>query len=189
MKKVNLKIPLGGHDVEKLRLGDVVYLSGTVFTARDMAHKRMKENVERGKRIPFSLEGAALFHAGPIVRGKEIIAIGSTTSARMDEYAPLVFKLGVRALIGKGGMGKEGREAVTRFGCVYLAWPGGCAAVGREFFKTVKVYWEELGMAEAVWELKAKNFGPLIVGIDSTGCSLYDEVLSAARKKLGKGNF
>ncbi|MEW6328885.1 MAG: fumarate hydratase C-terminal domain-containing protein, partial [Candidatus Micrarchaeota archaeon] len=108
MKTFYLKTPLEKYEMKKLKRGDIVYLSGVVFTARDMAHKRIVEYIKRGRQIPFSLDGAALFHAGPIVKNGKIIAIGSTTSARMDGYAPLVFGLGVRALIGKGGMGKGG---------------------------------------------------------------------------------
>ncbi len=189
MKKFELKTPLAGRDVKKLRCGDIVYLSGTVITARDCAHKRIKEYAASGRKMPFSLEGVALFHAGPIVKNGGIIAIGSTTSARMDEYAPLVFGLGVRAVIGKGGMGEEGSAALKKYCCAYLAWTGGCSAIGREFFKPLKVYWKDLGMAESVWKLKAEKFGPLIVGIDANGKSVYGEVMEGARKKVQKLKF
>ncbi|MFH1470220.1 MAG: FumA C-terminus/TtdB family hydratase beta subunit [Candidatus Micrarchaeota archaeon] len=173
MKIVN--IPLSLEVVRSLKAGDIVYLTGKIFTARDSAHKRMLKE----KKLPFQLERSlVIFHAGPIMKmeegGWKCVSLGPTTSSRMDEYEPgLIKRFGIRAIVGKGGMGQEAIGAL-RGKCVYLAFTGGCAAVGASMVKRViKFHWPEMGMAEGVWELEVENFGPLIVAIDSKGNSLY----------------
>jgi len=116
----------------------------------------------------------------------EIIAAGPTTSARMEEAAPKVIeKLRIRAIIGKGGMGILTREAMRRYECVYFSMTGGAAVLAATQIKAIKaVYWEDLGMAEAVWHLLVEDFGPLVVSIDASGNSLYEEIEEEARKKI-----
>jgi fumarate hydratase subunit beta len=191
--KKTLRTLLEEKEIKQLRLGDVVYLDGEVYTVRDRAHYRIIEYESAGKEIPVK-KGAVIYHCGPLVRkGKEegewdIIAAGPTTSARMDEVAPKVIaKLGIRAIIGKGGMGISTREAMRRYGCVYLSITGGAAVLAATRIKAVKaVYWEDLGMAEAVWHLLVEDFGPLIVSIDARGNSLYDEIEEDARESVMK---
>lgn len=175
----NLKTPLNREETEKLRIKDSVYISGTIYTARDSAHQRM---IEKGS--PVNLEGAVIFHAGPIIRRQnddyKMVAVGPTTSTRMNPYQAEVLDQGAIAVIGKGGMDQRTSEALKRNGAVFLAAVGGCAALYVSSVKKVKsVHWLDLGVPEAIWELEVKDFGPLIVAMDSTGANLYEE----ARKK------
>ncbi|MCK4475318.1 MAG: fumarate hydratase C-terminal domain-containing protein [Methanophagales archaeon] len=189
MKK-RLRTPLEEGEIKQLRLGDIVYLRGEVYTARDKAHHRIREyeNAGREKEIPIK-KGSVIYHCGPLVqRSKdngewEIIAAGPTTSARMDETTPKVIeKLGIRGIIGKGGMDTPAREAMRKCGCVYFSMPGGAAVLAATRIKAVKaVYWEDLGMAEAVWHLLVEDFGPLVVSIDANGNSLYEKIEEEAR--------
>jgi len=170
-----LKTPLSSKDVLSLKAGETVYLTGKIFTARDAAHKRMLG----AKEIPFDFsKSLVIFHAGPIIKGEQesysCVSLGPTTSSRMDEYElEVIGRFGVRAIIGKGGMGERVIKAM-KGKCVYLAFTGGCAAVGASMVKrVVSLHWPEMGMAEGVWELEVEKFGPLVVAIDSKGKSLY----------------
>ncbi|MBC7117826.1 FumA C-terminus/TtdB family hydratase beta subunit [Methanothermobacter tenebrarum] len=183
--EAKLKTPLSDEDIKKLRIGDVVYISGTIFTARDRAHKKM---IKEG--APYKLEGTVIFHAGPIIKQKgplegdimddppvDLIVVGPTTSTRMNPYQSKIINLGVKAIIGKGGMDKNVQDALTRKCAVYLAAVGGCAALYGENVKKVKrVYWPNLGIPEAIWELEVQEFGPLLVAMDSKGENLYERV-------------
>jgi fumarate hydratase subunit beta len=166
-----LKTPLSEKDVKKLRAGDVVFLSGVVYTARDKAHALM-----RSKGSPVSLEGAALYHCGPLIKNGTVLSAGPTTSDRMARYSDEILSLGVRAIVGKGGLPSE----PFRGRAVYLAYPGGCGAAAAGQLKAVKAHLEELGMAEALWEFQAENLGPMIVAIDPQGSDLYQEVKNKA---------
>ena len=176
----HLTIPLGRDDIVELQAGDIVYLSGTIYTARDEAHLRILELTDEGKPLPFDLEGAVLYHCGPLMQknngGWRTVAAGPTTSARMTEMTPQVLdNYNVRAIIGKGGMKNIARVLEDR--CVYLAYTGGCAALAVDMIKDVRdVHWLDMGMPEAVWVLEVENFGPLIVGVDVKGRDLYGEV-------------
>jgi fumarate hydratase subunit beta len=190
MKK-KLSTPLEEGEIKELQLGDVVYLSGNVYTARDKAHRRIMEYESRGKEKEIPIEkGAVIYHCGPLMRMREgeweIIAAGPTTSARMEATAPEVIeKLGIRAIIGKGGMGISTRDAMRKYGCVYFSMTGGAAVLAATRIKAVEaVYWEDLGMAEAVWHLHIEDFGPLVVSMDADGNSLYDEIEEEARRKI-----
>jgi len=194
MSKKKLCTPLEEREIKELHLGDVVYLSGEVYTARDKAHRRIAEYESRGKEkeIPIK-KSSVIYHCGPLVqtskdKGWEIIAAGPTTSGRMDEAAPYIIeKLGIRAIIGKGGMGILTREAMRKYGCVYFSMTGGAAVFAAARIKAVKaVYWKDLGIAEAVWHLLVEDFGPLIVSIDTSGNSLYNEIEKEARKTVGE---
>jgi fumarate hydratase subunit beta len=185
MTEFHLSTPLSKSDLDQLSTGDVVYLTGTVLTARDEAHARILEFTERGEELPFDLEGAAIYHCGPLMKQKddkwEVVAAGPTTSARMSKMTPLLLeKYNVTALIGKGGMNNVACPLKGK--CVYLAFTGGCAALAAENIQEVEtVHWPDLGMPEAVWVLKVENFGPLIVGIDAKGNDLFAKIDEKAR--------
>ncbi|HEY3273053.1 MAG TPA: FumA C-terminus/TtdB family hydratase beta subunit [Methanocella sp.] len=185
----HLRTPLTRSDVDKLRVGDVVYLSGTLFTARDKAHVRMAEYFSSGKPLPFRLEGAAVFHGAPIVRKQndawEIVAIGPTTSARMNSLEPAVIRHGTRLIIGKGGMDRQVLDALRDCGCVYLSMTGGAAVLGARMVKAVTgVEWEDLGLAEAVWVLDVADFGPLTVTMDAHGGDRHAEVRARTAENI-----
>jgi fumarate hydratase subunit beta len=174
VNECHLTTPLG-DEVLWLRAGDRVTLSGVVYTARDEAHLRMQK-----EGIPFEPYGAAIYHCGPIIVNRKVIAAGPTTSSRMDELTGFLIRSGVRALIGKGGMSRQVAEALKGRG-VYLAFTGGCAALAADRMRVCDVRFEELGMAEAVWKLALDKL-PLVVGIDSHGRDLFDEVKHAATR-------
>ena len=191
---LRLTTPLSEDEARSLRVGDVVYLSGLIFTARDAAHRKIIELLRSGGRLPFDPRGLAVYHAGPVARrrdgGWEIVAAGPTTSARMESVeAEFVELTRVSMIIGKGGMGRRTAEACRRFGCVYTVFTGGAAVLAAERIERVEaVYWlEELGMPEAVWLLRVRDFGPLTVVIDSTGRNLYEERLGEARRAAERG--
>jgi len=125
------------------------------------------------------LTGAVVYHCGPLVKrtsgGWKVLSAGPTTSARLDDVqAEFVRRTGVRGLIGKGGVGAQVAEELSRLGCVYFAFPGGAGALAARSIKSVKhVYWKELGLAEALWVLRVEDFGPLVVAVDVHGKNLY----------------
>ncbi len=181
MAEYRLETPVSMEEIRKLNVGDVVYITGTMITARDEAHLRMLEYFERGEEIPFKIEDAVIYHCGPIIVEEggryRAISAGPTTSARMDPLAPKVLERVERmVIVGKGGMG-EGVVRALRGKGVYLAYTGGAGALAAQAIREVKgVYWEDLGMPEAVWIFEVENFGPCIVGIDAKENSLYREV-------------
>jgi len=193
-----LKTPLSENDVRSLNVGEAIYLDGVVYTGRDEVHIHALEYLEKGKNIPVDFKGAALFHCGPIMRkvGEEweVVAAGPTTSSRMNSLEPqFIEKFRPGAIIGKGGMSQPTIDAMKQYGCVYLAITGGAAVLAAKGLKSVSgVEWYELGMPEAVWILNAENFGPLTVGIDTHGKSLFADVSAkvkenepAVRERLG----
>ncbi len=170
-----MKTPLSQEDVQKLNAGDVVYLSGPIYTARDKAHALI-----RSKGSPISLQGAALYHCGPLIHKNVVLSAGPTTSGRLARYTEEILKMGVRAIIGKGGLpGEPFREKA-----VYLAYPGGCGAAAAQQLKVKEVHLKELGMAESLWKFEAEAFGPLIVAIDSHGKDLYQDVRASVSSRL-----
>lgn len=185
-----LKTPLAAEEVSKLRVGDTVYVTGVVVSARDSAHKRMLEYVERGEKLPVDLRGGVIYHAGPVARKREgtweILSMGPTTSARMEAFeADVVEKLGVKLVVGKGGMGKKTAEAMRKHVAAYAIFTGGAGVLAAKAMKRVlDVHWLDLGIAEAMWVLEVENFGPLTVMIDPTGKNYYDELREAARAKI-----
>lgn len=190
MTENHLTTPLDSDDILELNAGDIVYLSGIIFTARDEAHMRILELTDEGNPLPFDLDGAVIYHCGPLMQkadgGCEAVAAGPTTSARMTEMTPgLLDNYNVRAIIGKGGM--KDIAPVLEGRCVYLAYTGGCAALAVDMIKEVKgVHWPELGMPEAVWVLEVERFGPLIVGVDTCGMDLFGEVMERAEETFDK---
>ena len=184
----HLQTPLKKEDIKKLNVEDIVYISGELLTARDEAHSRILEMDEKGEKLPFSLEGAVIYHCGPLMQqtenGWKVISAGPTTSDRMSKTTHSLLKAHeVRVIIGKGGMECIASEMKNR--CVYLAYTGGCAALASKLIQEVKtVHWFDLGMPEAVWVLRVEDFGPLIVGIDSNGNDIFGEVRERAGKVL-----
>ncbi len=165
-KAVRLHTPLG-DEVLDLRAGDRVELSGIVYTARDEAHIRMQK-----EGIPFDPRGAVIYHCGPVIHENRILAAGPTTSARMNDLSGFLIERGVRGIIGKGGMGPAVREQLRNRG-VYLAFTGGCAALASSHMTLKGVFFEDLGMAEAVWVIELDKL-PLVVGIDAHGNDIFD---------------
>lgn len=174
---IRLTTPLGA-EVLDLRAGDRVLLSGTIYTARDEAHLKI---LEQG--FPFDPAGAVIYHCGPVVdTGRNVIvAAGPTTSARMNGLTAPMVDAGVRALIGKGGMSAGVREALAGR-AVYFAFTGGCAALAASCMELAGCHYPELGMAEAVWEIRVRDM-PLVVGIDAHGGDLFAEVAQGVHKR------
>jgi len=189
--KKKLATPVGEEEMRDLQVGDIVYLSGDVYTARDKAHQRIIEysSTDTETGIPIK-KGAVIYHCGPLMKKSngawEIIAAGPTTSSRMDATTPeIIEKLQLRGIIGKGGMGAGTRAALQKYGCVYFAMTGGAAVLAAARIKAVKaVHWEDLGMAEAVWHLIVTDFGPLVVSIDASGNSLYEKITEEAQRNV-----
>jgi len=176
------KTPISEEDVRKLKVNDVLYVTGTIVTARDQAHRRALEFFKEGKPLPINLEGLAVFHCGPVVskEGEKWIAVaaGPTTSTRMDIFEDEFIKnFKVRVVIGKGGMGKKTTDAMAKYGAVYGAFTGGAAILAARAIKNVKnVEWLDLGTPEALWIFDVEEFGPLAVAIDSHGNNIFMDV-------------
>ncbi|WP_456329727.1 FumA C-terminus/TtdB family hydratase beta subunit [Archaeoglobus sp.] len=169
--------PLSREEILKLKVGDTVYVTGEIFTARDEAHAKALEWMDEGKELPFSFDRGVVYHCGPLVKKNgewKVVSAGPTTSARMNPFTPKILeKVECMAIIGKGGMSDEVVNAM-RGKAVYLAFTGGAGALAAQSIKRVKgVVWEDLGMPEAVWLFEVERFGPCIVAIDAHGNSLY----------------
>lgn len=190
MDKKVLTMPLKEEEIRTLKTGDVVYLTGHIYTARDMAHLKIRSLLEEGSPLPMNFAGAAVFHAGPVcLKNKDgswcLNVIGPTTSIRMEPYADLVGALGVRAVIGKGGMAQDTLDACEKYGYVYLQAAPGCAATLAQAVRSVcGVTWLEMGMPEALWDFEAVSFGPLVVAMDTHQNSIYKHLKEEAFKKL-----
>jgi fumarate hydratase subunit beta len=186
MTVYKLKTPISEEEVRKLGVNDTVYLTGTIVTARDAAHRRALEFHKEKKQLPVNLEGLAVFHCGPIVKkeddGWRVLAAGPTTSARMELFEDEFIKnFKVRVVVGKGGMGRKTVDAMKRYGAVYGAFTGGAAVLAAKAIKRVKgVEWSDLGMPEAMWILKVKDFGPLTIAIDAHGNNLFETIQTKA---------
>jgi fumarate hydratase subunit beta len=186
-----INTPINKEEILRLKVGDVVYISGEIFTARDEAHLRAIEYMSRGEDLPFSFNHGVVYHCGPLIKrdGDEwvVISAGPTTSARMNSMTPKILeKVEVMAIIGKGGMDEKVVNALKGKG-VYLAYTGGAGALAAQRIKRVKnLIWDDLGMPEAVWVFEVDKFGPLIVGIDSHGNSLYQTVKELVEKRFNE---
>ena len=174
----HINAPISEEDVLSLNAGDYVYISGTVYTARDAAHKRMYEALAENKELPFDVKGNVIYYMGPSParEGRPIGSAGPTTASRMDKYTPDLLDLGLRGMIGKGKRSKEVTEAIIRNKAVYFAAVGGAGAILAGAVKESKVIaYDDLG-TEAIRELKVENL-PVVVVIDSKGNNLYETAI------------
>ncbi|MEM0084586.1 MAG: FumA C-terminus/TtdB family hydratase beta subunit [Candidatus Methanomethylicia archaeon] len=190
MLEYYLNTPISDEDIRKLKVGDIVYLSGIIVTARDAAHNRALSILNSGKQLPIDLRGLAVYHCGPVVDKRNgewvIVVAGPTTSTRMDalEY-DFIEKTGVKMVIGKGGMGNRTVEACKKFGAVYTIFTGGAAVLAAKGMKRVlDVHWLDLGVPEALWVIEVDKFGPLMVTIDSHGNNFYDSINKEVYRRL-----
>lgn len=192
MNTYELSLPLSKEDVKQLRIGDIVYLTGHIYTSRDMAHLKYRALLEEDKPLPKDFEGSAIFHAGPVAMqapdGRwQLQVIGPTTSIRMEPYADMVGKMGVRAIIGKGGMAEDTQRATKEYGYVYLQAAPGCGAKLAQGIRNIEdVHYLEMGMPEALWDLDADRFGPLVVAMDTQGSSIYANLKTQAIEKANQ---
>lgn len=173
-----IKAPITEEDAKTLRAGDYVYLSGTIYTARDAAHQRMDETLNQNEQLPIELPNNIIYYMGPSParEGRPIGSAGPTTASRMDKYAPKLLNLGLKGMIGKGKRSKEVIDAVVRNGCVYFAAVGGAGAILSKCIKTSEVVaYDDLG-TEAIRKLYVEDF-PCIVVIDSKGNNLYETAI------------
>ncbi len=184
MAEYRLKTPLSNEDVEKLKSGDIVYLSGTMYTARDAAHKRLVDLILNGEELPFELEGAVIYYVGPTPPkpGEPIGSAGPTTSYRMDPYAPILIEHGLKGMIGKGKRNQDVKDACVKHKAVYFGATGGAAALIAKAIKKAEVIaYPELG-PEAVRRIEVEDF-PVVVVNDTFGNDLYDEGRKLWEKK------
>ncbi len=187
MKKI-LKTPIQSSDVEQLNTGDIVFLDGYLITCRDMAHRRL---IDLSMKLPVDLDGLAILHAGPIVTkdgdGWKIVSIGPTTSMRMEVHEKEFIKeTGVKLIVGKGGMGPNTVEGCAAHKAVHAVFPGGCAVLAASRVEEIeRVEWLDLGMPEALWVLRVKDFGPLIISIDTKGNNLFDQNKAVYNERKG----
>jgi len=195
MATYKFRTPISEADVRKLKVSDVLYVSGTIVTARDQAHRRALQFFREGKPMPVNLEGLAVFHCGPVVSKDgdkwTAVAAGPTTSTRMDLFEDEFIKnFKVRVVIGKGGMGKRTTDAMAKYGAVFGAFTGGAAILAARAIKSVKsVEWLDLGMPEAMWIFEVEEFGPLAVAIDSHGSNIFMDVaknVEANKQKINQ---
>lgn len=177
-KKI-LRTPLSAEDLEGIKVGDIVYLTGHLVTCRDVAHRRL---IEAGRELPVNVRGGAIFHAGPIVRPigddkYEMVSIGPTTSMRMEKFEKeFVEHTGVKLIIGKGGMGANTEAACREQKALHVVFPAGCAVLAATEVEEIEDHqWDDLGMPETLWVCRVKEFGPLIVSIDTEGNNLFEQ--------------
>lgn len=169
-----IKTPFEKSDIERLKVGDKVLLSGTIYTARDQAHKRLVSAIKDRKRLPLDLKDQVIYYCGPTLtpKGKIIGSCGPTTSSRMDEFSPVLLKSGLSAMIGKGKRSPEVVAAIKRYHAVYFLTYAGCAALLSQYVKKINlVAYKDLG-PEAIYKLEVQDF-PLIVAIDCNGNGIY----------------
>ncbi len=175
--KKRVTVPLTDEDARSLKAGDYVYLNGTVYSARDAAHKRMQEALDAGSELPFDIRGNVIYYLGPSParEGQVIGSAGPTTASRMDKYTPKLLDLGLKGMIGKGKRSQAVHEAMVRNGCVYFAAVGGAGALlSKAITASEVIAYDDLG-TEAIRKLEISDF-PVIVVIDSEGNDLYEQV-------------
>ncbi|HBQ25427.1 MAG TPA: L(+)-tartrate dehydratase subunit beta [Syntrophomonas sp.] len=180
MKTKILTTPIQDEELELLTVGDIIYLTGYLITSRDDVHQRL---IKQHKQLPIDLAGKAIFHAGPIMQEIEgqpgkyrVISIGPTTSMRMEKYEKeFIRQTGLKLIVGKGGMGQNTAAGCREYKAVHAVFPGGCAVLAANCVEEVEqVEWLDLGMPEAMWVMRVKEFGPLIVSIDTKGNNLFE---------------
>ncbi len=171
-----LRTPISEDDVFALRAGDLVWISGTIYTARDKVHALLRS----GEELPVDLAGAVIYHCGPLIRDDQVLSAGPTTSGRVARYTKEVVERGARLIVGKGGISEE--VEALRGKAAYLAYPGGCGALAARNLRVKRLHLPDLGMAEGLWELEAEDWGPMIVATDSRGIDLYREAKRSLEK-------
>ncbi|MBQ4530522.1 MAG: Fe-S-containing hydro-lyase [Lachnospiraceae bacterium] len=174
-----ISAPFKSEEMKDLKSGDYVYITGTIYTARDAAHKRMYEALERKEELPVSMENNVIYYMGPSParEGRPIGSAGPTTASRMDKYAPSLLDLGLKGMIGKGKRSKEVQDAIVRNQAVYFAAVGGAGALLSKCIKKSEVIaYDDLG-TEAIRKLEVENF-PVIVVIDAQGNNLYETAIT-----------
>ena len=179
----SIQVPISKEDARSLRSGDYVYLTGTIYTARDAAHKRMQETLEQGETLPVSMDRNVIYYMGPSPArdGRPIGSAGPTTASRMDQYTPNLLNLGLGAMIGKGKRSQEVKDAIVKNGSVYFAAIGGVGALlSKCILSSEIIAYEDLG-TEAIRKLEVKDF-PVVVVIDSEGNDLYETAIIAYAK-------
>jgi L(+)-tartrate dehydratase beta subunit len=177
-KKI-LQTPIKDEDLADIHIGDMIYLTGYLVTCRDVAHRRL---IEEKRPLPVDVNGLAIFHAGPIIRplgGEqyEMVSVGPTTSMRMEKFEKeFIAKTGVKLIVGKGGMGVGTQEGCREHKALHVVYPAGCAVqAATQVEAIVDAQWQDLGMPETLWVCKVREFGPLIVSIDTHGRNLFEE--------------
>lgn len=177
-KKI-LTTPIRSEDLEDIKVGDIIYLTGHIVTCRDVAHRRL---IEQKRELPVNLEGGAIFHAGPIIKDLgndnfQMISIGPTTSMRMEKFEKeFIEQTGVKLIVGKGGMGPNTEAGCKDHKALHVVFPAGCAVVAACQVEEVEAaHWRDLGMPETLWVCRVKEFGPLIVSIDTHGNNLFEQ--------------
>ena len=181
----HIQAPLLEEEIRDLKAGDYVYLTGTLYTARDAAHKRMKQALDQGEKLPFDLQGQVIYYMGPSParEGGPIGSAGPTTASRMDKYAPELLDLGLKGMVGKGKRTREVLDAVVRNKAVYFAAVGGAGALlSKCILKSEVIAYEDLG-TEAVRKLYVENF-PVIVVADRFGNNLYETAAEKYKKEI-----
>jgi len=197
MAKKILTTPVKAADLEDIKIGDIIYLDGYIVTCRDVAHRRL---IEGGRELPVNIDGGAIIHAGPIVRpiaGEtdkfEMVSIGPTTSMRMEKFEEeFIRQTGVKVIVGKGGMGKGTEKGCQEGKAIHCVFPAGCAVVAAACVEEIEdAQWRDLGMPETLWVCRVKEFGPLIVSIDTHGRNLFEEnkVIFNQRKEEAIGEI
>ena len=174
----HINVPFDADIVKELKAGDYVYLTGTIYTARDAAHKRMYEALQNGETLPFDIEGNVIYYMGPSParEGRPIGSAGPITASRMDKYTPALLELGMRGMIGKGRRTEAVRESMMKNQAVYFAAVGGAGALlSKSILQAEVIAYEDLG-TEAIRKLEIKDF-PVIVVMDCEGNNLYDKAI------------
>lgn len=189
MSKKILTTPISDEALAELNVGDIVYLTGHLVTCRDVAHRRL---IELKQKLPVDIKDGAIFHAGPIVREKEdgsyeMVSIGPTTSMRMEKFErQFIAETGVKLIIGKGGMGEETAKGCLENKAVHAVFPGGCAVVAATKVEEIEqAEWKDLGMPETLWVSRVREFGPLIISIDSKGRNIFEENKKTFNERKG----
>ena len=184
MATYNIKAPLDEETIKKLRAGDQVFITGVIYVGRDSAHKRLVEALDQGKPLPFDLKGQTIYYMGPAPAkpGQPIGSAGPTTSGRMDAYSPRLMAEGLKGMIGKGMRSQAVKDAIKKYGAVYLAAIGGAGAlISKSIKKSEVIAYEELG-AEALRRLEVSDF-PVTVVNDAYGGDLYEEGKAKYRRE------
>ena len=182
MKIHQLKTPITDEDILKIKVGEYINITGEIIFARDEAHKKALKLYKKNKEIPFDYDGGVLYHVGPIALNEKgiwkIIAAGPTTSVRMEMFEPeFIQHFNIKIILGKGGMSGETINTFKEYKSIYGTITGGTALIWAKKIKNViKVDWLELGIPEALWQVNVKDFGPILVTIDSYGNNLYEDV-------------